>query len=146
MRHLSWLSPALVLCGLLLATPAESDEARSFSSVTLRIESSAAELSAWQLRARWNDPRTRIVGVEGGEGAFTEPPRYDPRALRGGEIVLAALAADDSPERGSVRVAVIHVEHAAGTVPGLNILELIAVGSDGERIRARLVQENGEER
>jgi len=144
MRTLSWLSLAVIL---LVASTAVADGEREFSTVRVQIDTSAAELSAWQLRAEFADPDTRIVGIEGGtDAAFAEPPHYDPRALNGGEIILAALSAHQDLPAGPTTVAVLHVEHAQENLPRLMVIDLIAVGRDGNETPATVLQENGETR
>jgi len=135
------------------------EQARQFSTLALEIDSSDAELAGWQLRATFADPDTRIVGIEGGTAAaYRDAPHYDPRALKGGEIILAALGAPRPPARvptdpaqpmtaaRTMSVAVLHIEHATGRTPRLQVIELIAVGSDVEAMPAVLQQENGETR
>lgn len=144
MRILSWLSLAVIL---LVSSTAAADGERQFSTVRVQIDTSAAELSAWQLHAEFADPDTRIVGIEGGsDPAFAEPPHYDPRALNGGEIILAALSAHQDLPSGPTTVAVLHIEHAQENPPRLTVIDLIAVGRDGNETPATVLQENGETR
>lgn len=144
MKLLSWLSLALIL---LVAGTATAEGERRFSTLNLQIDTSGEELSAWQLRAEFVDPDTRIVGIEGGsDAAFADAPHYDPRALNGGEIILAALSAHQTLPAGRVTVAVLHVEHARENPPRLKVIDLIAVGPDGNETPATVLQENGETR
>jgi hypothetical protein len=148
MKLLPWLSLALAL----FAGPASADEtavapARSFATIEVWIDSGESVLAGWQLRADFGKSDARIVGVEGGApGAYHEPPHYDPRALNGGEIVLAALAEGNELPAGRILVAVLHVEHAPSGLPPLEISDVIGVGTDGRAVEARVVQENGAER
>lgn len=144
MRRLSWLSLGLVL---LVAPAAHAQTARSFGTIELSIDSSDAELSGWQLSAGFSDPEVQIVGIEGGsDPAFADPPRYDPRALHGHRIILAALAVGPALPSGTTAVARLHIEFPTGSHPELEVLELIAVDRDGQATPATLVQQNGEER
>jgi hypothetical protein len=144
MKILSWLSLAVIL---LVASSAAAEGEREFSTLQVQIDTSAAELSAWQLRAEFVDPETRIVGIEGGsDAAFAEAPHYDPRALNGGEIILAALSTHQILPAGRITVAVLHVEHASENPPRLKVIDLIAVGPDGNETPATVLQENGEAR
>lgn len=144
MRHLSWLPLALVL---LLAGQADAARPRIFGTIVVTLDPAGRELAGWQLRADFGKSDARIVGVEGGEHpAWAEAPHYDPRALNGGEIVLAALAADTELPTGPTVVAVIHVEHDRSGLPPLEISEVVAVGSDGSEITVTVTQENGDQR
>ena len=142
MKHLSWFSLALVL---FLATSASAERPRVFGTIVLTIDTAGQELAGWQLRADFGESDARIVGIEGGENAaFSDAPHYDPRALNGGEIVLAALSSHQELPTGPTIVAVIHVEHDRSGLPPLEVSELIAVGADGNETPATVIQENGD--
>lgn len=94
-----------------------------FEAVDVFVDSGDVPLAAYQIEVRADTAsadakaRVKLVGVEGGEkGAFEEPPRYDPAALRakgGGErIILAAysLREDARLPKGLTRVARLHVQ------------------------------------
>lgn len=82
-----------------------------FVAVDVYVEAGERKLTAWQIEITTDD-RAAIVGVEGGGGgpmaAYHDPPTYDPRALQGGKIVLAAYTTGEAPS-GRVRVARIHL-------------------------------------
>lgn len=79
-----------------------------FVAVDVYVEAGDRKLAAWQVEIGTDD-RAAIVGVEGGEpAAYREPPTYDPAALQGGKIVLAAFTKGDAPT-GRVRVARLHL-------------------------------------
>lgn len=145
-----WILLLLVLLPALLAPAtagAQDSAVRVFDTVRIQIDTGEAGLAGYQLRADFGKSDARIVGIEGGDGpAFATPPHYDPRALRGGEVVLAALAAGDDLPTGRTTVAVLHVESAAGGRGPLELSELVAVGADGAAIEATLVSSNGDER
>jgi hypothetical protein len=83
-----------------------------FVAVDVYIEAGDHKLAAWQVEIGTDD-RAAIVGVEGGEPAvYREPPTYDPAALQGGKIILAALTTGDAPS-GRVRVARLHLMESA---------------------------------
>ena len=83
-----------------------------FVAVDVYVEAGDKKLAAWQVEIDTDD-RAAIVGVEGGEPAvYREPPTYDPAALQGGKIVLAAFTKDDAPS-GRVRVARLHLKESA---------------------------------
>ncbi len=85
-------------------------------------------VAAWQVEV---EGEGRIVGVEGGEGeAWREPAYYDPAALAGGRIVLAAFTTRTEVPEGRVRVARLHMESPSGLTA--RMIASAAVG--GERI------------
>lgn len=79
---------------------------QEFTAVDVYVDS-PRPLAAWQLEIRTG---ATIVGVEGGElKPWTEPPFYDPKALQGGRIVLAAFTTEAAPPGGRIRVARLHL-------------------------------------
>lgn len=122
----------------------ESGDVR-FASVDLLIDSGAEPLAAWQLE--WSDPsgRASLVGIEGGEHpAYVEPARYDPRALAGGRVVLAAFSLSHELPSGRTRVARLHLE-IRGADPLLGECRLIAAaGAEGRELDARVVLTAGD--
>ena len=142
MRRLTWLTLALAL---LICANADAARPRVFGTIVITIDSQGQQLAGWQLRADFGKSDARIVGIEGGaHPAFAEPPYYDPAALNGGEIVLAALGAHEELPNGPTVVAVIHVEHDRSGLPPLEIGEVVAVGADGNEIAVKVEQQNGD--
>ncbi len=145
-RHL--LIPLAVLL-LALATisagATRQSEGTRFTSMEILIDSGAEALAAWQLE--WSDPsdRASLVGIEGGEhDAFAEPARYDPRALAGGRVVLAAFSLDEELPRGRTRVARLHLE-VRGDDPVTGECKLVAVANAaGHEIEAKALVLTGE--
>ena len=119
-------------------TAAQAGDVR-FATVEVLIDSGAEPLAAWQLE--WSDPsgRASLVGIEGGEHrAFVEPARYDPRALAGGRVVLAAFSLSDDLPSGRTRVARLHLE-VRGADPLLGECRLVAAaGAEGRELEARV--------
>ncbi|HYE99067.1 MAG TPA: hypothetical protein VEJ18_09160 [Planctomycetota bacterium] len=119
---------ALLLLLLLLA-PAPQE--RRFVAYDVVVETDGRPLAAWQLEVRSS---AKIVGIEGGEPAsYAKAPYYDPAALEGGRIVLAAFTTE-APPSGRLRIARIHMleEGAADYASRL----LVAAGPDGGRYDA----------
>lgn len=142
MRHLSWLSLALVL---LLVGSADAARPRVFGTIVVTLDPQGVELAGWQLRCDFGKSDARIVGIEGGDHqAFADPPHYDPKALNTGEIILAALSTHEELPTDATIVAVIHVEHDRSGLPPLEISEIVAVGADGNEITVTVNQENGD--
>lgn len=80
-----------------------------------------------------------IVGIEGGDGAFSEPAHYDPAALGAQRLVLGAYSLEpaerlpDQPFRAATLH--LHVPPGAATSP-LRVRLEAAAGPDGSPVRA----------
>ncbi len=115
-----------------------------FVAVDVLIDSDSVRLGAWQIEYEGSvgadaDGRVMLVGVEGGEHpAYTRAPHYDPAALSGGRIVIAAYTTADDAPSGVTRVARLHLSIPQGG-EFVHGVRLIAAGdSDGDRIEARV--------
>jgi len=120
---------ALVLAAL-LATPAP---AVRFATVEITLAADHP-IAAWQVELVVTAGDARIVGVEGGEAPFAEPPRYDPAALAGGRIILAAFDTHAALPAGRHRVAIVHVRAAGPAAYSVRVAA--AADPDGTRITA----------
>jgi len=97
-----------------LAAPAAAAMGRVFfENVDITIDTQVP-LAAYQLEVR---PVTtagitaRIVGIEGGDTApFIDPPYYDPAALAGDRVILAAYSTAEQLPKGRFRIARVHVQ------------------------------------
>ena len=121
-----------LLFGLALLFRQEDQE--QFRTIEISIDPGGETLAAYQFEL---DTSSKIVGIEGVEKtAFQEAPFYDPAALKGGRIVIAAYTLDAAPA-GKVRVARLHLlERAAARYePRL----VAAASASGRRIEAKLI-------
>lgn len=121
--------------------------ADGFLAYDVIVDAGASPLAAYQLDARFepgNQGETvHIVGVEGGQpGPFEAAPFFDPTAIQGERVLLAAYstkAASELPS-GAVRVARIHVmiegREKALSAPRLSITLTAAGGPEGGRFAA----------
>lgn len=126
--------------------PGGASESR-WEAVDVYVDSGKAPLAAYQLEVQARmDPgvegrAVKLVGVEGGEqgGAFGDPPYYDPDALRGERIILAAysLAAEASLPTGRTRVARLHVQVPESGTPVYRCILTVAGNSMAEEIEAK---------
>jgi hypothetical protein len=108
-----------------------------FETWDLWIEDFEGELGAWQVELRDLGSATELIGIEGGEhAAYREPARYDPAALQGGHIVLAAFSTADDLPRGSTRVATLHL--MTKTIPDWATTLEVAVNGAGEDMPAAI--------
>lgn len=135
--------PPVLLTVLFLSTgfarmPPGAGEMR-FRALDVIIDTGGRPLAAWQVEIRGEDGASKIVGVEGGEPApFPGAPYYDPAALQGGKIILAAFTLDENPPAGKIRVARLHLGEPDGEQPAYSARVLAAATRGGERIEVRV--------
>ena len=108
-----------------------------FRALDVVIDSGDSELAAYQFELR--APKgVELVGVESGEHpAFAKTPYYDPKALGGRRIIIAAFNTGDDLPTGKTRVCRVHVRE---TVPGAryNIKLMVATDAGGNAIEASI--------
>jgi hypothetical protein len=91
------------------------DQPARFTTVDLFVDPRGQRLAAYQLEFVADPARVTLVGVEGGaHPAFTEPPYYDPAALSGNRVILAALNTGTDLPHERTRVATLHLRVVAG--------------------------------
>jgi hypothetical protein len=139
-RFTTLLALVVGLATLLAAGPDPRHDAfQGFAVLELRIDAGQGALAGWQTEIRLRG--AKLVGIEGGDdAAFRDAPRYDPRALRGGRVILASLAAGDRMPVGEVLVARVHVLVEDGDKLGFDLVGTDMVRPDGRNFvgRARL--------
>jgi hypothetical protein len=109
-----------------------------FVAVDVYVEAGDRKLAAWQVEVATGE-RATIVGVEGGEpAAYREPPTYDPEAIHGGKIILAAFTTADAPS-GRVRVARLHLMES--DMAKLEGKVVAAAKPGGDRFEAKVTLE-----
>jgi hypothetical protein len=127
---------ALALGSRFLASLAqERPAAPRFEAVDIVIDSGATPLAAYQLELFERSGRAKLSGVEGGEpAAFKEAPYYDPAALSGGRIIVAAFSTAGELPSGRTRVARLHFQ-VDGEAPADYEARLVVAGdADGKEI------------
>lgn len=143
-RALAALAIAVGFVGLVLATSsARSSKTAtiSFRSVDVYVDSDVP-LAAYEVEIIVVHGESSIVGVEGGETPFEEPPYYDPEALTQGRILLGAFDTKAAVPAGRHRVATIHVREVDAPAE-YQIRLLAAAGTDGKRRTAHASLEPG---
>jgi hypothetical protein len=117
---------------------AELNGPARFIAVDLFIDPRGEPLGAYQVEISDPDGIAEIVGIEGGEHpAYSEPPFYDPAALRSGHrIVLAAFSTSPQLPRSDTRVASIHLRVAGDRDPELALVLEVALAASGAPIQA----------
>ena len=127
-----------LLAWLLLLSSAQEGEPR-FAAYDVFVDADAKTLAAYQIEVVCNASKNKIAGVEGGEPPqFSGAPYYDPAALQGGRIILAAFTTEDSPPTGRVRVARIHMQEAADSKGEYTAKLMTAAAAGGKRIDAKV--------
>ncbi len=126
----------MILLFLILFGAAQ-EQAIRFTTYDVTIDTGDAPLAAYQFELVCGK-QSRIVGVEGGEGPhFSKAPHYDPAALQGGRIVIAAFTTDEAPPKGRVRVARLHFQET-GSSEGYTPRLVTAAAPGGKRIKATI--------
>jgi len=86
-----------------------------FTTVDLFVDPHGNALAAYQLEFVADPARVTLVGIEGGEHpAYHQPPYYDPKALSGNRVILAALSTASDPPSARTRVATLHLRVSGG--------------------------------
>ena len=94
-------------------------------------------LAAWQVELTEDADHSSIVGIEGGGGlGFQEPPYYDPAALAGGRLVLAAFSTQHNLPAGTHRVARLHMRER-GPAAQHELRLVVAADSEGRPVQAK---------
>lgn len=140
-----WLVALMAADATTGVVPQDPAEPR-FLVVDVHADAGAARLAGWQAELSFRT--ATLVGVEGGgPPAFADAPRYDPAALQGGRVVLAALGSGEVLPTGRVRVARVHVMEAGGGSGELTVSGVVGVAADGTRIELELeAQADGDKR
>ncbi len=126
---------ALLLLAL-AALPAQEPEVR-FVAYDVVVDTGGRALAAYQFEVSCDDEKGKIVGVEGGVGPhFAPAPYYDPAALRGGRIVVAAFTTEPDAPSGKVRVARLHMQETGRVHYASNLVAAAQPG--GARFDAKI--------
>ena len=126
--------------------PARTDAAREgppgpvrFSAIDVFVDSGGEALAAYQFELKVTGGDVTLVGVEGGEHrAFRSPPHYDPKALAGQRIVIAAFDTGTDLPRGRTRVARLMVRVSGGVTPAYDATLSVAGSAEAKPIAATI--------
>lgn len=128
---------AILVAVALAAFVAPQEEAR-FATLDIFVDAGARALAAWQIEV---EGPAEIVGVEGGEAVvWREAPQYDPEALAGGRLIVAAFTLEDAPPAGTIRVARLHVMETGKGEYTVRLMAAADVGGARFRPEVRLVR------
>jgi hypothetical protein len=132
------------LCAAGTDAPAATGEAVTFSAVDVYVDSGATPLAAYQFELKVKSGNAKVVGVEGGEhAAFKAAPYYDPAALMGGRIIVAAFNTGKDLPKARTRVARLHM-WISGAQPEYTVTLEAAASADGKPITAAISIAQGE--
>ena len=119
--------------------------ASRFATVDLFVDPHDNPLAAYQLEFVADRARVTLVGIEGGEHpAYAQPPYYDPKALSGNRVILAALSTATDLPRSRTRVATLHLRVTGGdTEPTYEAKLEVAGNPQGKPIAADMTVGQG---
>jgi hypothetical protein len=132
-----WL--AILFCTVAISLFAQPPVAVHFRAINIYVDSDRTPLAAYQLEFSVTNAPVKIVGIEGGSPkAFREPPFYDPKAMQGERVIIAAFSteAQEHLPSGKTRVATIHLETSGETRPVFELKLQAAADPAGKRIAA----------
>lgn len=110
-----------------------------FVPVDIVVDTGAAQLAAYQVEIIASSPAAKIAGVEGCEPqAFREAPYYDPTALQGERIILAAFTTDPDAPSGHFRVARLHMMEPAAGATEYTATVMAAAGRSGQQVALKV--------
>ena len=134
----------LLLASLVLAqspapqAPSAGDVVR-FGALDVFLDSGTLPLAAYQFEVKVTSGDVKLVGVEGGEHtAFKRPPYYDPKALAGQRIVIAAFDIGADLPRGRTRVARLMVQVRGTITPTYAATVQVAASPEAKSIPATI--------
>jgi len=126
----------LILALALAALPAQESEVR-FTAYDVVLDTGGKPLAAYQFEVSCDPAHGKIVGVEGGaKPHYSEAPYYDPAALQGGRIVLAAFTTEPDAPAGKVLVARLHMQETGPVLLAPKVV--VAAPPGGGRIEAKI--------
>ena len=127
----------LSLAILLSAAPCRGEDGAPYFPIEVYVDAGEDRLAAYQLEIQLAG--AEIVGVEGGEHtAFGTPPYYDPAALRGSRIKLAALSTARDLPSGRTRIATLHIREVGPAPATWTVSSSLATDSAAKAIDVRV--------
>ena len=141
MRRLLGANAAWILVA---AVAVAAEPAARFTTLDIIIDAGADSFAAYQIEVV-AEGDALILSVEGGDHpAFSAPLIYDPAALQGRRIIIAALSTSASLPTGRSRVATLHLRES-GTVTYRPRL-IAAARADGSRFTPQVITATGGQR
>ncbi|MEM7165784.1 MAG: hypothetical protein AAF581_09985 [Planctomycetota bacterium] len=147
-------SPRGLLSGLfgfalLAALSSVCSQAQSPTTPTFRtleffvdLGSVEAELAAYQFEFVESAQSAVVVGIEAGRD-FPETPYYDPKALRGSRVIVAAYTLAAESTRGKCHVATLHLMETSAD-PKYQVDLIVAANAEGTPTTATISWTEGQ--
>jgi hypothetical protein len=108
-----------------------------FTNVDIVVDPRGTPLAAYQVEFLADSNRVTLVGIEGGQhAAFKQPPYYDPKALAGNHVILAALNTGKDLPKDKTRVARLHLRVIGAEQPKMSAKLIVAASSNEKTIQA----------
>jgi hypothetical protein len=130
--------PALLVQDAREAGPATQPAAVAdvrFKSIDVFVDSKEQALAAYQFELAATAGDVKIVGIEGGEhAAYRQPPFYDPKAMMGERVIVAAYSTSDDLPVGKTRVARVHVRVGGDVEPKYELKLTASASKEGKSI------------
>lgn len=118
----------------------DEDQRLRFAAIDVFVDSGDEDLAAYQFELASVSDGVEIVGIEGGEhAAFAQPPYYDPQAMSGNRVILAAFSTDGELPKGRSRVARIHVQLEGAEPKTYRTRLAVSANASGEQISAKVL-------
>ncbi len=117
-------------------TPTEP--AMRFETLGVYVDTGDKALAVYQFELAASKGDVEIVGIEGGQGVFGNPPYYDPAAMKQDRVKVGAFSLANELPVGKVKVAVLHVVISGDIEPEYAIKLTTAAGKDGKKIKAKV--------
>ena len=138
MNRLAHFLAALLILSVIAVVPSQAQQpVPRFRPLQVYIDSGERPLAAYQVEIIVTSGNAEVVGVEGGNSpGFRAAPYYDPAALKGGRIIIAAFTTGSDLPSGKIRVATVHVQETGTGEPQYNAKLMVAAGADGKPITA----------
>jgi hypothetical protein len=135
-----WMARGAVTPGAPAASAQARPSAMRFVPVDVYVDTGSKHLGAYQFEVTVKD--ATIVGLEGSASPAFADANYDPAALQGDRIVVAAFSTDDVLPTGDTRVARLHFlatgSAGAGNLPAMTSKLVVATDELGRTIDAKL--------
>ena len=126
-----------VLLALIAAALFASQEQIRFVAIDVFADPGEKPLGAWQIEVVSD---AKLVGVERGDAPIDQKaPYYDPMALQGGRVVIAAFTTKDDPPAGRIRVARLHFQETGAAKYSSKLITAASPGVGRIEVKIELI-------
>jgi hypothetical protein len=119
-------------------SPATSAERTlvTFVPVDVFIDPQGQALACYQVEIAAIVGDVKLIGIQGGDAGFEEPPYYDPRALQSGRVIIGAYTLAGNPPTHKTRVATLNFMISGRVAPQYQATLRVAGSSNEKSIPA----------